>query len=77
MRQALVEPGMKTPEKSDVVQARNGGGEGRTNRSELETSSSRADSKRISEFRSAIEASTARIMSIAITRGTDLDPEAA
>jgi len=66
MPQPLVEPGMKTPEKRDVVP------------SEKETASARvADSVRKTEFRTAIEASTARIISIALTRGIDPDPEAA
>ena len=69
MRRSLVEPGMKKPE------IRN---EGSNVATELETPSARAaDPKRKAEYRSAIEASTARILKIAMTRGTEPDPDAA
>jgi len=47
-------------------------------RSRTEAGATEAESKRKNEFRSAIEASTARILNIARTRGpADSDPEAA
>jgi len=74
MKQPLVEPGMHRDEKVEAVPTRVEGAS-----SEFEVQSSRAaESRRKTEFRSAIEASTARILSIALTRGpADSDPEAA
>ncbi len=59
---------------TDIVQAPVKGG-----KPELEIKNTRlAETLRGEEFRIAIEASTARILSIALTRGTlDPDPEAA
>ena len=74
MPKSFAEPGMRTPEKKDVVPGR----EVRSVPSETETARPRvADAARKTEFRTAIEASTARIISIALTRGIDPDPEAA
>jgi len=63
-------------EKIDVVQAP---GAGNQPELEMEIQNTRlAEALRKEEFRTAIEASTARILSIALTRGTfDPDPEAA
>ncbi|HXL14798.1 MAG TPA: hypothetical protein VN972_01840 [Methylomirabilota bacterium] len=74
MRRPLVELNMMNEEKIDVVQAPGAG-----NQPELEIQNNRlAEALRKEEFRTAIEASTARILSIALTRGTfDPDPEAA
>jgi hypothetical protein len=65
---------MHPDEKAEVVTTRVEGAS-----SEFDIQNTRAaDSKRRAEFRSAIEASTARILSIALTRGpADPDPEAA
>jgi len=65
---------MHRDEKVELIQTRVEGAS-----SEFEIQNTRAvESKRRAEFRSAIEASTARILSIAMTRGpADPDPEAA
>ena len=65
MRRTLVELNMNKNEMLEVVREK---AEKRTARAE--------DSKRKAEFRAAIEASTARILNIALTRGP-ADPEAA
>ena len=74
MRHPLVEPDMHPEDLVEVGPTR-----GESASSEFEVQSTRAaDSRRRAEFRSAIEASTARILSIALTRGpADPDPEAA
>ena len=75
MRPLLVELNMKNnEEKLTVVQA-----PADVHPPELEIQNTRlAETLRKEEFRIAIEASTARILSIALTRGTfDPDPEAA
>jgi len=74
MRHPLVEPDMHRPEKVEVVQPR---AEGASSEFELQNTRA-AESRRRAEYRTAIEASTARILSIALTRGpVDSDPEAA
>jgi len=65
---------MKKHEPIDVVPAR----EGVVTQSSATSMSARAaDSKNKTELRKSIEASTARLMTIAMTRGSDSDPEAA
>jgi len=73
MRDALVEPGMNRKEKTEVVTRVEDAS------SEFEVSKKNAaESGRRSEYRTAIEASTARILRIALARGpVDSDPEAA
>ena len=71
MRDTLVEPNMKKDEMLDVVRARAEAGT-----SEAEKRADRAEDKQKAKFRAAIEASTARILNIALTRGP-ADPEAA
>jgi hypothetical protein len=68
---------MKTPEMMEAVPGRDADATTTHDPGVEITSERAAESKRKAEFRSAIEASTARIMSIALTRGPDLDPEAA
>ena len=73
MRDALVEPGMNRSEKVEVVTRV----EDASSEFELPKTTA-AESGRRSEYRTAIEASTARILSIAMARGpVDSDPEAA
>ena len=73
MRQPLVEPSMKRPEMIDIVPPRSV-----THQAELEISNTQlAEALRKEEFRIAIEASTARILSIAPYGPDESDPEAA
>ena len=74
MRHPLVEPDIHRDENIEVVHARV---EGASSGFELQSARA-AESRRKAEYRIAIEASTARILSIALTRGpVDSDPEAA
>jgi len=68
MRESFVEPGMKPTEKTmEILPARESGAA----RSKV------AETKRKAELRKSIEASTARLMTIAMSRDPDSDPEAA
>ena len=68
MREPIVEPGMKPSEKTmEVPPSR----EGAIARSKNDAT------KRKTELRRSIEASTARLMTIAMSRDPDSDPEAA
>jgi len=65
---------MKKDEMLEVARAR---AEAGTTEAEIRTARD-GNTKRKAEFKTAIEASTARILNIALTRGpTDSDPEAA
>lgn len=73
MRPRLVVLNMKEEEKADGAQTRE------KKHAELEVQNTRlAEALRKAEFRIAIEASTARILGLALTRGSvDTDPEVA
>ena len=71
MRESIVEPGMKRSQTMEVIQPRD------AQRSVKVASTRTADSKSKAELRKSIEASTARLVTIAMARDPDSDPEAA